>query len=151
MTLPREPQALVAKLVERLGLAGAAEVLRLLALYPGLSSQRQGEADGDGAGPSTTTMFFEQFGGAVGTTSLLELREPLRPVLVHLVVLELLLVPARPDHHRPGHDLAGRLRHPSALPSGQLVIGHRARAATGWEGAAASSLVLAKARTRAAR
>jgi hypothetical protein len=54
MTLPREPQALVAKLVERLGLAGAAEVFRLLALYPGLSCQRQGEAGGDGAGPATT-------------------------------------------------------------------------------------------------
>jgi len=57
-------------------------------------------------GFSCTLLFFNQLGGAFGTTGLLELRHPLRAVLIHSVVLELLLVSARPDHHRPGHDPA---------------------------------------------
>jgi hypothetical protein len=51
-------------------------------------------------------LFFNQLGSAFGTTGLLELRQPLRTIFIHRVVLELLLVSARPDHHRPGYDIA---------------------------------------------
>ena len=59
-----------------------------------------------GSGLGGPLLFFNQLGGAIGTTGLLELRQPLRTILIHRVVLELLLVSARPDHHRPGHDFA---------------------------------------------
>jgi hypothetical protein len=54
LTLPREPHALVAKLIERLGPAGAAEVFRLLAQRPEVASQREGEEGGAGAALPTT-------------------------------------------------------------------------------------------------
>jgi hypothetical protein len=52
------------------------------------------------------SLFFDQLGGAGSTTSSLELRQTLRAILIHRVVLELLLVSTRSGHHWPGHDPA---------------------------------------------
>src|SRR5207244_13747 len=61
-------------------------------------------------------LLFRQLGDAFRTAGLLKLRQPLGAKLVHRIVLEFLLVSARPDHHRPGYDLARRRSHIDALP-----------------------------------